>query len=63
MFDGECGINEMFNWLIEEDKVAPKIEQAAKNDNDFKKWLSKNSIDSSKFTQADWINQYAAWTQ
>lgn len=63
MFDGECGIDEMFNWLIEEDKVAPKIEQAAKNDNDFKKWLSKNSIDSSKFTQADWINQYAAWTQ
>jgi hypothetical protein len=29
-FDGECGINRMFEWLIEADKLGPQIVAAAK---------------------------------
>ena len=60
-FDGACGIIKMRQWLIEVDKLAPTIEQAAKADKDFRSWLVKNSI--SPANQADWINQYVKWTK
>ena len=56
-------IKDMFNWLIEEDKVGPAIEDVAKSDKDFKIWLIKNSIDFKNFDQTDWINQYYQWTK
>ena len=62
-FESDLWIDDMFSWLIEVDTVWPAIEQAAKNDVDFRKWLLKNSVDFNSFSQADWINQYAKWTK
>ena len=62
-FDGECGINKMFNWLIEEDTKGPAIVAAAKGDKDFILWLKNNSINTKTFTSDDWINQYVQWTK
>ena len=53
----------MFNRLFEEDTKGPAIEDAAKKDSDFRKWLIKNSIDFNNFSQSDWINQYVKRTQ
>ena len=62
-FDGECGINNMFNWLIEEDTKGPAIVAAAQSDSDFINWLKNNSISTKSFTSDDWINQYVQWTK
>ncbi len=62
-FDSDKWVNDMFSRLIEVDTVWPAIEQAAKSDVDFRRWLLKNSVDFSNFSQSDWINQYAKWTK
>jgi hypothetical protein len=57
-FDGECGIHNMFNWLIEKDTKGPAIIIAAQSDPDFIVWLRDNSVSTKSFTSDDWINQY-----
>jgi hypothetical protein len=53
----------MRQWLMEVDKKGAQIVAAATADADFMVWLWRSSIDYSKFTQADWINQYVKWTK
>jgi hypothetical protein len=40
-----------------------QIIAAAKSDKDFRLWLVKHHIDSGKFSEEDWISQYAQWAK
>jgi hypothetical protein len=56
-------VDSIFSKLIEEDKIGPAIVKAAKGDVDFIKWMLKHSVDYKKFSDDDWINQYAQWAK
>ena len=53
----------MFSNLVENDTVWPAIVSAAKSDLDFRRWLLKNSVNYTSFSDVDWINQYAQWAK
>ena len=55
--------NSMFSWLIDVDTVWPAVIEAAKSDKDFKIWLVNQWMNFKEFTDTDWINQYADWTE
>ena len=53
----------LFWKLVEEDKVGPAVEVAAKADKDFLRRLLKKWIKFQEFSQEDWITEYAKWAK
>ena len=56
-------VDYMYSNLVEEDRAWLQIIAAAKSDKDFRLRLVKHHIDSGKFSEEDWISQYAQWAK